>query len=1077
MLDKTHWAAYSLKKMLECVAKLGTIMMGFSVNLNSFMRAYNGNGRRRLLFSHLNFRGGNLTVNQGKREQWFNTIGSTKPDVIGLSETILGSNENKVCDLPGYSWETKSDNPRISVMVNTSLDYRRRRDLEVDNFAAIWLELCPKSKTPILVCQVYREWQLCELQNGRMTSIPGSGQEVRQQERWAKFIDKLSQVASTNQELHCCGDLNLDRQKWRQVAEDDDGEDDLTQPHARLRLPLSQQLMVDSLHEKVLNAHGVVQLQKKISFVKVDKNGKVTKSCLDLFLTNRPMRISELRLCQTNESDHMMVMGFRRTNNKMPQPSVMKKRKWSKINWEQFNKDFIESGAENLVTSCEELNACAEFLTAACRVHLDTQEKVKTLQLRKKYTPWVDESVRMMIERKKLLFEIWKRTESKDDWVMYRKQSNYIVKVIKQKKTAYLKQSLRSTLQSSDMWKNASKEMKIVGSGPPTSLVVNGELTSDPSAMAEQQNDFFISKPLNIASSIPHTETDPLLYTKKFLKDKEVPGFDFSRTVVTEYEVSKVIDNLKNTTSTGHDEINVIALKNMKDSVLTSLTYIVNLSLRTSSFPDIWKLAKCVPLHKNNGDKTDPSKYRPIALLPVFSKILEKFVSKWLNQYMEQNNLWSDRQHGYRKHRSTATALLQLQEEIMKKYEEGNDIAVLSFDSSAAFDTLTHSVLLDKLKLYGCSDHVINWFKSYLENRWQFTEIMGKKSSTQRILQGVFQGSVLGPLLYILYCNCMSVLQDDFTKLSLYADDANAAIKLTKNKYENRVRIRVKAAEMQRYMDSNRLKFNSEKTHLIVKTRGVNNNHNYLNLEMGDKVIEQSETVKVLGVVIGRDEKYKEYLVDGKNSMTRFLNTRHNLLKMLSKYADLKSRKALAEGLVLSKLQYCLTIWACTNQTILHQFHVFLNSVVRTVFGVGKKRFVNMAPMYKKLKWHTMAEMIRYHDLITVHSVIKNGTPWDIAEKFHKDKYHGHFTRASQKAYQRNSETTSVNTVRAKGFVCRAAKEYQEIPKEITTSKLFPRWAFKDYCRSEIGGWDMKPETEGVLEYIRELKAAENMYY
>ena len=132
----------------------------------------------------------------------------------------------------------------------------------------------------------------------------------------------------------------------------------------------------------------------------------------------------------------------------------------------------------------------------------------------------------------------------------------------------------------------------------------------------------------------------------------------------------------------------------------------------------------------------------------------------------------------------------------MKKYEEGNDIAVLSFDSSAAFDTLTHSVLLDKLKLYGCSDHVIRWFNSYLENRWQFTEIMGKKSSTQRILQGVFQGSVLGPLLYILYVNCMCVLQDDFTKLSLYADDANAAVKLTKNKYENRVRIRVKAAEL-----------------------------------------------------------------------------------------------------------------------------------------------------------------------------------------------------------------------------------------------------------------------------------------
>ena len=201
---------------------------------------------------------------------------------------------------------------------------------------------------------------------------------------------------------------------------------------------------------------------------------------------------------------------------------------------------------------------------------------------------------------------------------------------------------------------------------------------------------------------------------------------------------------------------------------------------------------------------------------------------------------------------------------------------------------------------------------------------------------------------------------------------------------------------------------------------------------MGDQIIEQSETVKVLGVVIGRDEKYKEYLVDGKNSMMKFLNTRHSLLKMLSKYAELKSRKALAEGLVLSKLQYCVTLYACMNETILQKCHVFLNSLDRTVFGVGKNRFMNMSPMYKKLKWHTMKETIRYHDLITVHSIIKNVTPWDIAEKFHMVKYHDRFTRASQKAYQRNSATTSVNTVRAKGFVCRAAKEYQDIPKLIS---------------------------------------------
>ena len=104
--------------MLGFSDMLVVIMMGFSVNINSFMKTLNGNGKKRLLFSHLNFRGGNLTKNPDKREQWVNTVGSTRPDVIGLSETVLGSNENKICDIDGYVWETKPSSPRISVMVN-----------------------------------------------------------------------------------------------------------------------------------------------------------------------------------------------------------------------------------------------------------------------------------------------------------------------------------------------------------------------------------------------------------------------------------------------------------------------------------------------------------------------------------------------------------------------------------------------------------------------------------------------------------------------------------------------------------------------------------------------------------------------------------------------------------------------------------------------------------------------------------------------------------------------------------------------------------------------------------------------
>ena len=135
----------------------------------------------------------------------------------------------------------------------------------------------------------------------------------------------------------------------------------------------------------------------------------------------------------------------------------------------------------------------------------------------------------------------------------------------------------------------------------------------------------------------------------------------------------------------------------------------------------------------------------------------------------------------------------------MTKYEEGHDVAIMAYDASAAFDTIVHSILIDKLRLYGCSDFVIKWFTSYLSDRWQFCEIGGKRSTTRRILQGVFQGSVLGPMLYILYCNCIVVLEDKDTKLTLYADDTTAAQRLYKNELKNRIMMRVKAAQMKRY--------------------------------------------------------------------------------------------------------------------------------------------------------------------------------------------------------------------------------------------------------------------------------------
>ena len=136
--------------------------------------------------------------------------------MLGISDTKLGTNENGICNIEGYNWESKAECPRINVLVNNSLQYRRRQDLEADGIACIFIELSPANKNPILVANVYREWQ--------REGEPRSENEGPQFERWKKFIEKLKAVAASNQEFHCYGDFNLDRNKWRQIREDDEDE-------------------------------------------------------------------------------------------------------------------------------------------------------------------------------------------------------------------------------------------------------------------------------------------------------------------------------------------------------------------------------------------------------------------------------------------------------------------------------------------------------------------------------------------------------------------------------------------------------------------------------------------------------------------------------------------------------------------------------------------------------------------------------------------------------------------------------------------------------------------------------------
>jgi hypothetical protein len=272
-------------------------------------------------------------------------------------------------------------------------------------------------------------------------------------------------------------------------------------------------------------------------------------------------------------------------------------------------------------------------------------------------------------------------------------------------------------------------------------------IITSPARLAWTMNDFFIRKVTELRARIPHSETDPMGKLKDVLRTRHCT---FGLRPVTPDEVSKIIQNLKNSKSTGTDFINTWTLKLVSKEILPTITHIVNLSISQRKFPSQWKLAKVVPLLKK-GDPLVPKNYRPVALLPIFSKILERAVFQQLVEYLDLNNLLKPDHHGSRQGHSTATALIQMYDQWLDQVDDGMMVGVMMIDLSAAFDMVDHELLLKKLELFGLTEGALAWFRSYLSDRSQVVCVDGCNSPPLAVDCGVPQGSILGPLLYILF--------------------------------------------------------------------------------------------------------------------------------------------------------------------------------------------------------------------------------------------------------------------------------------------------------------------------------------
>jgi retron-type reverse transcriptase len=241
----------------------------------------------------------------------------------------------------------------------------------------------------------------------------------------------------------------------------------------------------------------------------------------------------------------------------------------------------------------------------------------------------------------------------------------------------------------------------------------------------------------------------------------------------TETQVAKIINNLKDKSSAGHDLISPKLLKLCVNELTPIITKLINKAILENIYPDILKIAKVLPIYKS-GDKTILNNYRPISILISINKIFEKILYAQLINHIEKNKIMYKHQYGFRKHHNTTHALISSYDYIIEQINNNKFVMGLFIDLRKAFDSINHSILINKLTYYGINGPFLNILRDYLKNRKIFTQIGSISSEMLPISYGVPQGSVLGPILFLLFINDIQYLTDN--ELKLFADDTNMFI-------------------------------------------------------------------------------------------------------------------------------------------------------------------------------------------------------------------------------------------------------------------------------------------------------------